>query len=119
MLLVVLDALLGMLLLGTIAALAGARRRAPASARATGWALVAIPLPAAVGVHLLTHLSPPVDQTLFIAGVAGFAVGAALLLGRDDEDWREPEDDSPPWWPEFERAFDEYANRSRRPLARV
>ena len=115
-----LDVLLGILLLGAIAVLAAGRRRASQDARRAGWLLVAIPLPLAVGVHLAMSLPQTLDQTFFITGIAAFALGAALLLGREDEDWREPSEDGPPWWPEFEQAFREYSrSRDTRPLARV
>jgi hypothetical protein len=122
MLLLVVDAVLGMLLLVAI----GLSRRAPArkspSARTTGWILVAVPLPFAVALHVAGALPRATDQALFVAGVVAFAIGSALLLGsREDDDWREASDDSPPWWPEFERQFDEYARRNspRRPVVRV
>jgi hypothetical protein len=118
MVLVAFDVALGALLLGAIAVLAGGRKRGSDGARMTGWFLVLIPLPLAVGLHLAGTLSGPIDQTLFITGVVAFAIGAALLLGQDDDDWRELSDDSPPWWPEFEQAFREYSSRPR-PTARV
>jgi hypothetical protein len=117
MLLVAVDALLGMLLLVTIAVFTARRPRVAEGTRAAGWFFV-LPLPLAVVLHLVVELPVAVDQTLFVAGVAGFAIGAALLLGRDDEDWREPDDGEPPWWPGFEREFRDYA-RKPRPTARV
>jgi hypothetical protein len=120
--LLVLDAVLGLLLLVAI----GFSTRAPArksdAARAAGWILVAVPLPFAVALHVAGALPRATDQALFIAGVVAFAIGSALLLGsREDDDWREAPDESPPWWPEFERQFDEYARRNspRRPVMRV
>jgi hypothetical protein len=65
-----------------------------------------------VCLHLAGVLSPNVDQILFLGSVVAFAAGAALLLGaandEEDEDWREGNDDSPPWWPEFERELRDY-----------
>jgi hypothetical protein len=109
--LLILDAALGALLLVVVALLASRdRRRKPRHLRALGWALVCIPLPAAVLVHVLRAVSPATDQTLFVIGVVSFAVGAALLIGsKEDEDWRHADDDSPPWWPEFEREFRTYS----------
>jgi hypothetical protein len=105
------DVGVGAVLVAVIAALAArpAPRRSDTS-RAVGWALVAIPLPAAVCLHLAGVLSPNVDQIAFLGSVVAFAVGAAVLLGKtdDDEDWREEGDDSPPWWPEFERELRDY-----------
>ncbi|SRR6266540_5109062 len=123
MLLLAFDVLVGTLLLGAILGLAArGRRRKPQHVRALGWTLL-IPLPFAVFLHLALELPQTTDQTLFIAGVVAFAVGAALVLGADDEeDWREPTDDSPPWWPAFEREFRDYASRPRnrpRPITRV
>jgi hypothetical protein len=122
MMLLVLDAVLGAMLLVAI----GLASRAPAQkseeARATGWALVAVPLPLVVALHVAGILPRTTDQALFVGGIVAFAVGSALLLGsRDDDDWREARDDSPPWWPEFEREFEDYARRNtpRRPVARV
>ena len=83
--------------------------------RALGWALVAGPLPAAVMLHLLLPLPTGVDQAAFLAGVAAFAVGAALVLGREEDDWREPaEAPSPPWWPAFERDLRAYEREHSR-----
>jgi hypothetical protein len=103
----------GVALVALIAALAvrPAHRRSERS-RTLGWVLVAGPLPAAVCLHLVGVLSPNTDQIVFLASVLAFAVGAALLLGTADddeeEDWREGSDDSPPWWPDFERQLRDY-----------
>ena len=86
-------------------------RRAPQQrsrhVRAFGWVLVAGPLPLAVALHAAGRLPPTADQVVFLSAVAAFAVGAALVLSvDDDEDQRgDADDDSPPWWPEFEREF--------------
>lgn len=121
--LLVVDAALGAMLLVVVALLASRdRRRKEGHLRALGWALVCIPLPAAVVLHVLRAVPQTTDQTLFVIGVISFAVGAALLLGsKDDEDWRHAHDDSPPWWPEFEREFRTYSRtRSHDPrLTRV
>jgi len=105
------DVGVGVALVALIAALARrpAHRRGEHS-RALGWALVAGPLPVAVSLHLAGVLSPNRDQFVFLGSVLAFAVGAALLLGaaEDDENWREGTDDSPPWWPEFERELRDY-----------
>lgn len=122
MTLIVLDALLGAMLLIAIALASRAPAQKSDEARATGWMLVAVPLPLVVVLHVAGVLPRTTDQALFITGVVAFAVGSALVLGsRDDDDWREAVDDSPPWWPEFEREFDDYARRNspRRSLTRV
>ena len=108
------DVGIGVFLLAVIAAAAYKRPRVePEVLRRYGWALVALPLPAAVAAHLTLHLSTALDQALFVAGVACFALGAAILLRRDDEDWREQRDDeSPPWWPAFERELRDYERAS-------
>ena len=115
---VLLDAAAGGFLVAAIVVAAQRRggRVCSRRVRAFGWVLVAGPLPVAVMLHLL--LAPPtsVDQAAFLAGVAAFAVGATLVLGREEDDWREPaEEPSPPWWPAFERDLRDYAReRSRR-----
>jgi MFS family permease len=105
------DVGVGVALVALIGALAARRTpRRGERVRALGWVLVAGPLPAAVCLHLAGILSPSVDQIAFLAGVVAFAAGAALLLGaaEDDEDWRDEGDDSPPWWPDFERELRDY-----------
>jgi hypothetical protein len=114
------DVGIGVLLLSAIAAAAYMRPRIDAHIlRTYGWMLVALPLPAAVAAHMTMHLPTSVDQTLFVAGAAAFALGAPILLRRDDEGWREePDDGAPPWWPAFERELREYERGStRRPKA--
>ena len=113
-----LDAAAGTGLLATITLSA---RRAPQkrsrNIRAFGWVLVAGPLPLAVALHAAGRLPPTADQVVFLSAVAAFAIGAALVLSVDDEEDQrgDADDDSPPWWPEFEREFRAYA---RRPPAR-
>jgi len=105
------DVGVGVALVALIAVLAARpTHRRHERSRALGWALVAVPLPAAVCLHLGGVLSPNTDQIVFLASVLAFAVGAALLLGAadDEEDWREGGDESPPWWPEFERELRDY-----------
>ena len=116
--LLLLDAAAGIGLLATITLSA---RRAPQKRsrhiRALGWMLVAGPLPLAVALHAAGRLPPTADQVAFLSAVAAFAIGAALVLSADDEEDQrgDANDDSPPWWPEFEREFRAYA---RRPPAR-
>lgn len=117
MLSLVLDVVAGMLLLAAIAAAAATkdRRRSSTVRRAAGWILVALPLPLAVALQLTGQLSAADAQPAFLAGLAAFAVGAFLILATaddDDEDWSEADDRSPPWWPDFERAFRDYTVRS-------
>lgn len=119
------DAAAGVCAIAVIAAVAmRGSRRTSRRLRNVGWALVAGPLPLAVGLHELGDLPRAWDQPLFLTAVVAFAIGAALVLRFDagDDGWHdEPLDDSPPWWPEFERAFKTYArqSRSRRPPSRV
>jgi hypothetical protein len=107
--LVLLDGAIGVLVLATIA-FAGTRTHPPRPRwlRTSGWLLVAVPLPLAVILHP--------DQAAFLASVAAFAVGAALILGDEEQDWtRDAEaDDTPPWWPAFERELREYERESSR-----
>jgi hypothetical protein len=127
MLLLVLDALAGLLLLAGIAASVarGKSRKLSSGRKALGWGLIAIPLPLAVGLHLEGRLSLVADQSVFLVGIAAFAMGAALVLtAADDDDFlSEDRDDPPPWWPDFEREFQEYARNSPahrgRPLVRT
>jgi hypothetical protein len=113
MVLLVLDAVLGVLLLTAIAFASRAPERRSDRARAIGWMLVAVPLPVAVALHAAGELAPATDQIMFVSGVVAFAVGSALLLGsRNDDDWGEAFDYTPPWWPEFERELREYENRA-------
>jgi hypothetical protein len=106
--LVLLDGAIGVILLAAIA-VACVRRHPPRAAwlRTSGWLLVAVPLPLAVVLRL--------GQVAFLAGVVAFAVGAAIVLGmREDDGWSEErDDDSPPWWPAFERELREYERRPK------
>jgi hypothetical protein len=119
-----LDALVGACLVLVIAL--GARRSpapTPSSTpRLVGWALVAVPLPLAVALHLFVWRSAGPDQAAFVIGAVAFAAGAFLVLAnRDDQDGGDPADDlePAPWWPDFEREFREYERRSSRPRVRV
>ena len=118
--LVVVDAAVGALLPAAIIVF-GTRARRPRSGRvrALGWVLVAVPLPLAVALHLAGRLPASVDQAAFLACVAAFALGAALVLSDDEPDGRrEDDDETPPWWPAFERELREYERAStRRPKA--
>jgi len=70
-------------------------------------------------LRLFLPLPASLDQAAFLAGVGAFAVGAALVLGREEDDWREPaEAPSPPWWPAFERDLRHY-ERERSPRETV
>lgn len=106
--LVLIDGATGVVLLAAIA-IACVRKHPPRAAWVSmcGWLLVAIPLPVAVVLKL--------GQVAFLAGVVAFAVGAAIVLGmREDDDWSEERDeDSPPWWPAFERELREYERRPK------
>jgi hypothetical protein len=115
----VLDTAAGMLLLAAIAAAAAtkSRRRKTVARRAVGWTLVGLPLPLAVALQLMGRLPAAVAQPAFLAGLAAFAAGTLLILSTDDDEdgWSEADDRSPPWWPDFERDFRDYALRSSRP----
>jgi hypothetical protein len=78
--------------------------------RVVAWTLVAVPLPLAVALHLLLTLPVILDESMFVAGVVAFAIGAFAVLGRDDEDWDGRAGDAePPWWPQFERQLRIYS----------
>jgi hypothetical protein len=113
--LVLLDGAIGVLVLATIAfACTRTHPPRPRWLRTTGWLLVAVPLPLAVVLHP--------GQVPFLASVVAFAVGAALILGDEEQDWNRgdvDEDETPPWWPAFERDLREYerdATRRTEPL---
>jgi hypothetical protein len=114
--LLLLDVGIGGLLLATIAVAAGKRRRRALAPRlrTCAWLLVAVPLPLAVGVQLTGLVSQGLAQIFFVLGVVAFGVGAVLILTEDEEGWRDgEEDESPPWWPAFERELREW-ERGRR-----
>jgi hypothetical protein len=102
----VVDLVLGVALVATVAVAACRSSTGTSSERqrVLGWLLIALPLPLAVVIEV-------------VAGVAAFAAGSLLVLRRDDGDdssgTADPE--TPPWWPEFEREFRSYARRSSRP----
>jgi hypothetical protein len=114
-LLLTIDVAVGVMLICLVGALA--LRTVPRRddrVREAGWLLVDVPLPAAVALHLVLALPRATDQVMFLFGVAAFAVGAALLLGADDEDdWSQDGDESPPWWPDFERQLRDYERERR------
>ncbi len=117
------DLLLGLMLLATIGV--AATRPPPAGQlpgrRLLGWFLVGVPLPLVVGVHELLPAHPAGGEGAFLAAIAAFAVGAVLILARDEDDDRDGElgTGPAPWWPEFERDFRAYARRESRPRIRV
>jgi hypothetical protein len=123
-LLLVVDLVLGVALVATVAI---AARRSSASAsssereRAVGWLLIALPLPFAVVVEAVAPLPPALAEITFVVGIVAFAVGSLLVVrhdgGEGSRDGDEPE--TPPWWPDFEREFRAYARRSTRPRARL
>ena len=116
----VVDLVLGVALVATVAVAACRSSTGTSSERqrVLGWLLIALPLPLAVVIEVFGPPLPPgLAETAFVAGVAAFATGSLLVLRRDDGDdssgTADPE--TPPWWPEFEREFRSYARRSSRP----
>jgi hypothetical protein len=108
--------------LSVLAVIAVAARRSPKSRssarRSFGYALVAVPLPLAVALHLFLWPASILDRIAFVLGVVAFAAGALLVLASDDGDEQPelPEDPGPaPWWPDFERDFRAYARENVRP----
>jgi hypothetical protein len=67
----------------------------------------------------------PARDGLFLSLFALLLLGTLLILGddpggRDDDDERPgdgPGEGDPPWWPEFEAGFSQYARRPRAPVA--
>jgi hypothetical protein len=112
--------LLGLSVLAVIAV--GARRspksRSSRARRSSGYALVAVPLPLAVALHLFLWPASSLDRIAFVLGVVAFGAGVLLVLpGEERDEPREfPDDPDPaPWWPDFEREFREYARTTRVP----
>ena len=69
--LLVLDAVLGTLLIAAVVLSRRLPRQDSQNVRAIGWALVAIPLPFAVALHVLRALPQASDQALFVTGDRG------------------------------------------------
>jgi hypothetical protein len=83
--------------------------------RLVGWILVAVPLPAALALHLSVLHSGRLDQALFVSALLAFALGAVLVLARERDDGGGREDGpGPHWWPAFEESFHEYVSSPRR-----
>ena len=86
-----------------------------AELQALGWVLVAVPLPAAIAIHLSVLHSGRLDQALFVSALLAFALGAVLVLARNGDDGGARDDDPDPlWWPAFEQSFHEYVSAPRR-----
>jgi hypothetical protein len=112
--------LLGLSILAVIAVAArrSSKSRPSRARRSFGYALVAVPLPLAVALHLFLWPASILDRIAFVLGVVAFAAGALLVLASDDGDEQPelPEDPGPaPWWPDFERDFRAYARENVRP----
>jgi hypothetical protein len=90
-------------------------------ARQVGYALVLVPLPSAVAVHLLLLHAGRLDQLLFVNALVAFGAGAILVLGRDErsDGGGVGDDPEPHWWPDFERELREYTSRENRPRRRL
>jgi hypothetical protein len=109
--------------LSVLAVIAVAARRSPKSRssrarRSFGYALVAVPLPLAVALHLLLWPASILDRIAFVLGVVAFGAGVLLVLpGDEGEQSREfPDDPDPaPWWPDFERELHAYTRKARVP----
>ena len=73
----------------------------------------------ALGVALVATLAFAARRAAFVvAGVACFAVSAALVLAGDEsDDLGGSEDPEPRWWPDFERDFRAYGRPRTRPRA--
>jgi hypothetical protein len=116
-----LSALALLLGLSVLAVIAVGARRSPKSTRSrarrtAGYALVAVPLPLAVALHLFLWPDSALDRIAFVLGVIAFGAGALLVLpGKDEGEEPElPDDHDPaPWWPDFERKFRAYAQTTR------
>jgi hypothetical protein len=111
-----LSALALLLGLSVLAVIAVGARRSPKSSssparRSFGYALIVVPLPLAVALHLFLWPGSALDRIAFVLGVVAFGAGALLVLPADDEGEQPELLDGPgpaPWWPDFEREFREY-----------
>jgi hypothetical protein len=107
--------------LSLLAVIALGSRRSPRSTasrarRPLGYALIAVPLPLAVALHLFVWPVSALDRMAFVVGVVAFGAGALLVLPgyERDEPAELPDDPNPaPWWPDFEREFREHARTTR------
>jgi hypothetical protein len=107
--------------LSVLAVIAFGARRSPKSSssparRSFGYALIAVPLPLVVALHLFVWPASALDRIAFVLGVIAFGAGALIVLPGDDkgEQPELPDDPDPaPWWPDFEREFREYARATR------
>jgi hypothetical protein len=116
-----LSALALLLGLSVLAVIAVGARHSPKSSssparRSFGYALIAVPLPLAVALHLFVWPGSALDRIAFVLGVIAFGAGALLVLPGDDEGEQPelPDDPNPaPWWPDFEREFREYVQATR------
>jgi uncharacterized membrane protein YfcA len=110
-----------------LSAYAHAPRRAAASGDLRRLVISAIALYTVGAVASLTH-HPALAAALYATGIAVCALAVWLARGTDSDDppsdGEEPTDEQPPPapdglpeldWGEFERAFREYADRSREP----
>jgi hypothetical protein len=80
-----------------------------------GWFLVAVPLPAAIAIHLSVLHSGRLDQALFISALLAFALGAMLVLAGDSDDEGGRDDEPEPhWWPAFEQSLHDYTSTSQK-----
>ena len=85
-----------------------------------GSALVALAVSAAL-LGLMTAGPPAArEDELFVTSFVLLTIGSVLVLGGEgpDDGPSDGADAEPPWWPEFESGFRNYA-RKPRPLARI
>ena len=111
------DAAVGLALVAAIILAAVRPPSLPSTPKWVAWLLVAT-LPAVVVGRLVFSGPETAFQVAFILGVVGFALGAVLMLSADadaDDDWRIGDIEPPPWWPDFERDFEDYARRHSHP----
>ncbi|HEY7207142.1 MAG TPA: hypothetical protein VH416_02785 [Gaiellaceae bacterium] len=90
----------------------------PKGKERVGWALVLVPLPTAVGMHLLSDAPALLDRISFAGGLLAFVAGGLLLAASDEPGADDDAPADPPWWPGFESDFRAYA-RAHPPRRRV
>jgi hypothetical protein len=92
----------------------------------TGPALAALAFAADAAVVAAAHSWPAPISSAAVYGMLAFAWVLSLAAyftlrshgGSDDGPPEMPPDPDPPWWPEFERDFHDYARRGPRPTVR-
>jgi len=94
--------------------------RLPSGSMELGAALVAFAISAALLGLMTTGATAAREDELFLTSFVLLAIGSVFVLGAEghDDGPSGGADGDPPWWPEFESDFRNYARKTR-PLARI